>query len=123
MKSFPGNSCKTGLPQEAKTGDIIFNEILFNPPPYGYDYLEIYNRSNKIISIPDLYLAGKDINGNLKDPVSLAKEDRDFFPGEYLLLTENADWVVNTYPAAPAAQIFRCPVCPRCPTIWENWFC
>ena len=92
------NECKTGLPEKVKPGDIIFNEILFNPPPYGYDYLELYNRSSGIINCSELWLAARELTGNLKDPVNLVKEERAFFPGEYLLLTENPDWVLHHYP-------------------------
>ena len=86
------------MPEKVKPGDIIFNEILFNPPPYGYDYLELYNRSSSVINCSELWLAARELTGNLKDPVNLVKEERAFFPGEYLLLTENPDWIVHHYP-------------------------
>ena len=78
------NSCPAGITESAATGDIIFNEILFNPPPYGYDYIELYNRSQKIIRCSKLFIAGRDAAGNLKDPLNLVNEERAFFPGEYL---------------------------------------
>jgi Lamin Tail Domain len=109
------NSCKAGLPEKVKTGDIIFNEILFNPPPYGSDYLELYNRSQKVISCTELFVAGKDDAGKLKDPVALVKEDRVIFPGEYLLLTENVDWTLQHYPLAPASQMLSLSAIPSLP--------
>lgn len=109
------NTCKVGIPEKANNGDIVFNEILFNPPAFGYDYLELYNRSSKVISCSDLFLAGKNIDGSLKDPVALVKEDRAFFPGEYLLLTENIAWVLDNYPPAPAAQMVALPALPSLP--------
>jgi len=92
------NECRTGLAEKVKPGDIIFNEILFNPPSYGYDYLELYNRSSSIINCSELWVASRESTGNLKDPVRLVKEERAFFPGDYLLLTENPDWVAHHYP-------------------------
>ena len=109
------NNCKTGVPQKAKPGDIIFNEILFNPPPYGYDYLELYNRSSGIISCSGLFIAGNDMTGNLKDPVAMVKEDHSFFPGEYLLLTENPQWILDNYPMAELAQIISPAGMPSLP--------
>jgi hypothetical protein len=109
------NSCKAGLPEKVKSGDIIFNEILFNPPPYGYDYLELYNRSSKIINCTELFLAGKNMDGSLKNPIALVKEGRIFFPGEYLLLTENPAWVSNNYPMAPEAQLLFLSSLPSMP--------
>jgi hypothetical protein len=107
--------CKTGLAEKVKPGEIIFNEILFNPPPYGYDYLELYNRSSSIISCSELWLAARDMTGNLKDPIPIVKEDRAFFPGEYLLLTENPDWIQHNYPMADAARIISLSSLPSMP--------
>ncbi len=109
------NICKLGIPEKAMGGDIIFNEILFNPPPYGYDYLELFNRSPKIIKCSDLFLAGKNIDGSLKDPVAIVSKERIFFPGEYLLLTENPDWVIQNYPLAVKSQILSLGALPSLP--------
>jgi hypothetical protein len=109
------NTCKAGLSQKVKNGDVIFNEILFNPPSFGYDYIELFNRSSKIISCTELFIAGREMNGNFKDPVALVKEDRAFFPGEYLLLTENPGWIIQNYPMADLAQILLLPDLPSMP--------
>jgi Lamin Tail Domain len=109
------NSCPAGLTEKATDSDIVINEILFNPPPYGYDYIELYNQSHKIIRCSELYMASRDPTGNLKDPVNLGKEERAFFPGEYLLLTENPEWVLKNYPLAPAAQILSTTSLPSMP--------
>jgi hypothetical protein len=109
------NSCKTGVPGQPHAGDIIFNEILFNPPPYGADYIELFNRGSTIISCSGLFIAGRDVNGALKDPLMLVKEDRYLFPGEYLLLTEDPAWVAHTYPQTPSSQILSLPALPSMP--------
>jgi hypothetical protein len=111
---FP-NECKTGLPEKVKPGDIIFNEILFNPPPYGYDYLELYNRSSRIINCSELWLAARDPTGSLKDPVNLVKEDRAFFPGEYILITENPDWILHHYPKTDESVMIPITSMPSLP--------
>ncbi len=108
-------SCPAGLPGKVKGEDIIFNEILFNPPPFGYDYIELYNRSNSIIRCQDLFLAGRDPAGNLQNPVSVLKEERIFFPGEYLVLTENPEWLKKNYSACPATQIIPLSSLPSMP--------
>ena len=109
------NTCKAGLPEKAGPGDIIFNEILFNPPSYGYDYLELYNRSSKIISCPELYLAGRDALGNLKNPAPLLTEERVIFPDDYLLLTENEEWILQNYPLASADPVIVVSALPSLP--------
>jgi hypothetical protein len=109
------NECMTGLPEKVKPGDIVFNEILFNPPSYGYDYLELYNRSNSIINCSELWVASRDPAGNLKDPVSLVKEERAVLPGDYLLLTENPDWVLNHYPNTNESNMLAISPMPSLP--------
>ncbi len=109
------NSCKAGLPEKAGPGDVIFNEILFNPPPYGFDYLELYNRSSKIISCEELYLAGRDAMGNLKNPLPLITGERLVFPEEYILLTENEAWILQNYPLASASPVIEVSALPSLP--------
>ena len=109
------NECKAGVSEKAKGGDIIFNEVLFNPAPYGFDYIELYNRSSRIINCSGLYLAGKNTDGSLKDPLALVKEEYAFFPGEYLLLTENPEWVLKNYPIAPPARMLPLSSLPSMP--------
>ncbi|HSZ33494.1 MAG TPA: lamin tail domain-containing protein [Puia sp.] len=109
------NICKLGLPKKAKAGDIIFNEILFNPPPYGYDYLELFNRSSSVIRCSELFVAGINADGSLNTPTALVKDERDFFPGEYLLLTENPSWVLQNYPEADSSQILSISSLPSMP--------
>jgi Lamin Tail Domain/Bacterial Ig-like domain len=111
----PNNTCKAGLPEKVKGGDIIFNEILFNPPPYGYDYLELFNRGPRIINCSGLFVAGKNMDGSLNDPIALVKEERSFFPGDYILLTENADWILQNYPMSDSAKILSLPSLPSLP--------
>ena len=52
-------TAKLGLSSTADSLDIIINEILFNPKTDGTDYVEIYNRSSKIINLSGLLLANR----------------------------------------------------------------
>jgi hypothetical protein len=109
------NHSKTGLAEKLHAGDIIFNEILFNPPPNGYDYLELYNRSERIINGSDLWISSRDAAGNIKDPAPLMKEARAVFPGEYLLISENPDWVIQNYPTADEGTMISFSSMPSMP--------
>jgi hypothetical protein len=40
-----------GFPEPAGVMDVVINEILFNPKPFGVDFLEVHNRSPKYINL------------------------------------------------------------------------
>lgn len=58
------------LPEPVKPGDILINEILFNPVVAGAEYVEILNTSANYLDLSKIYL------GNLYEDGSL----REFFP-------------------------------------------
>jgi len=91
------NVVKVGLPSKGENNEVVINEVLFNPKADGVDYVEIFNRDNSIIDIKDLYLANRDINGTLSSLGQLAIDSRLLFPGDYLVITENAAIVKRQY--------------------------
>nr|WP_319272442.1 gliding motility-associated C-terminal domain-containing protein [uncultured Draconibacterium sp.] len=70
-------------------GDIVLNEVLFNPVPDGDDYVEIYNNSEKEIPLNKLYLASRDNNMGLTQVYALTSEKQKLLPREYLALTKD----------------------------------
>lgn len=91
------NTVKTGLAVTADTFDVVINELLFNPKPGGVDYLEIYNRSNKIINVKDLYIANRSATNAISNLRQVSTENRLIFPDEYLVITEDALLVQRQY--------------------------
>lgn len=109
------NTVQTGLPESAGYFDIVINEILFNPPPDGYDYIEIYNRSNKIIDLQQLYIANRNTTGSLSNIQQLSDKPYLFFPGEYGVLTENSFWLRTKYLVKNPANVFELSSLPSLP--------
>lgn len=87
---------KLGSFGTADSNDVVVNEILFNPNPQGVDYVELYNRSNKIINVQQLVLANRSSNGSVGTFGSILTDNFPLFPQEYL--------VVSTDPATVAQQ-------------------
>lgn len=82
------------LPQKAVTGDVVVNEILFNPRPTGVDFVEVYNRSEKIIDLKDWSLRNYSTS---EEGVSASQGHLLFRPGEYLVLTEASNVLKGEY--------------------------
>ncbi|MFN2457031.1 MAG: lamin tail domain-containing protein [Chitinophagaceae bacterium] len=85
------NSAKVGLPEDAAAKDVVINEILFNPRTGASDYVELYNRSNKIIDAGKLYIANRNSNGVLSSLKKISETPFYIFPGEYIAITEDAE--------------------------------
>ena len=94
-----GQSCAFGLPGVAVRGDVVIDEILFDPISPAADYVEIFNNSDKVLNISDLQIGVvKTSFPNPPDTIikKVCTENRQLMPGKYALLT--------TKPSAVAAQ-------------------
>ncbi len=81
------NTAKFGLSQEADSLDIVVNEILFNPKPLGVDYVELYNRSQKIIDLAGVYIANRNSSNAVSSIQQINAESILLFPGDFIVLT------------------------------------
>jgi len=84
------NKTKIGLPVDAAVMEMVINEILFNPKSGASDYVEFYNRSNKIFDANKLYIANRNSSGAINSPKLISIIPYYIFPGDYLVVTEDA---------------------------------
>ncbi len=91
------NKAKAGLAEEAILDDVVINEILFNPKPDAFDYVEIYNRSNKIVDASKLYIANRNTSGVLASIKKLSETPFYIFPDGYIVITEDASSLKHEY--------------------------
>jgi hypothetical protein len=96
-----------GRSEEALPGDLIINEMLFNPRPGGYDYVELYNRSKKIIDASSLYIANKNSSGVVANFQKCSAQPFFIFPGEYLVLTEDLNVLMRDYNVVNSLQALK----------------
>ena len=83
------------LPEEALPGDIVINEILFNPRPTGTDFIELFNRSGKTLSLRDWSVSN--VRDEKEDSVRLSGNRSIIRPHEYRVLTADADALKGEY--------------------------
>lgn len=89
-----------GIPQECAAGDIVINEILFNPLGDGVDFIELYNNSFKVFDLSDLKFAS--IRNSPPNPpdtsiYNISEEGKLFMPGAYVCITSSPQTVKKQY--------------------------
>ncbi len=90
------NEINFGIGEEIRKGELLINELLFNPAYGQYDYIELFNNSNKIISLSNLKLAQNDlITSEIKSTSTITVEKRVVCPGEYLVISESTSFMHN----------------------------
>jgi hypothetical protein len=106
---------KVGLPMDPGANDLVINELLVQPRPGKYEFVELYNRSRKIIDAGNLFLATKNLSGITGIPVRLFAEPLLIFPGEYVVLTRDPASLQQEYFVPGIANIlsFELPSLPN----------
>jgi hypothetical protein len=84
------------LADTASLGDLIINEIVFNPVTGGSDWVEVYNNSSKLVDLFGLEIANFD-NDTIDNHKSVA-EHYLLYPDSYAVLTEDSSQIIQYYP-------------------------
>ncbi len=93
------NNARVGISSVAQTNDVVINEVLFNPKPNGNDYVEIYNRSNIVIDLKQLFIANRNSTNTISNIKAMSADNFLLFPQDFMVLTENIGLVLNNYVA------------------------
>ncbi|MDR2805587.1 MAG: lamin tail domain-containing protein [Dysgonamonadaceae bacterium] len=93
-----GATVSVGNAFEAMPGDLIINEILFNPPTGGNEYVELYNRSEKTLDLRYLSITSrKPSDGSFNTAYPLTVLPLFLYPQEYVVVTKNRDLVCSFF--------------------------
>ncbi|MBL0335738.1 MAG: lamin tail domain-containing protein [Chitinophagaceae bacterium] len=111
---------RTGIPAAPHTGDVVINEILFNPRSGGYDFTELLNRSEKIIDAASLYIASRNSSGAIASLTPVTTTPFYLFPGDYLAITENATALGRDYFVKDPKAVIELSSLPSMPDD-EGW--
>lgn len=96
-----------GFAQSILPGDIVINEVLFNPAKGGYDYIEGYNRSSKILDLEKLMVANRNAAGGISAMKPVARAPSALSPGSFFIVTSNEEWLRQHYTIGPGAVIYQ----------------
>ena len=100
------------LPEKADIGDVVINEILFNPRPNGVDFVEIYNRTDKFIDLKDWQIANV-TNGVVANQRKIAEVNYTLAPRQFLALSTSTKIIRNQYSQANNNALLELPQLPN----------
>jgi hypothetical protein len=96
-----------GLPVASQPGDVLINEILFNPYPGGSDFVEIYNASSNILDLKDIRIGEGLLDlDTLFNADVLSEQSVPFLPGQLLCLTSDVAFQRLAYLPPDSAQFW-----------------
>lgn len=79
-------STRIGLAEAMAPGDLVINELLFNPRSGGQDFLELYNPSAKILNLKGLQIQNAQRTTNFS---TVFQSDFLLFPDEYAAVSDD----------------------------------
>lgn len=89
---------KFGIAEPVLPGDVILNELLPDPLDGNVEFVEVYNKSNKILDLNHLFLSSEDTVANvLQDIHRVSSSGYVIFPGDFILLSTDPTAVCNGY--------------------------
>lgn len=89
---------KVGIPQQPSPGDLVINEVLFDPYPGGVDFVEVYSLADYCIDLKSVTLARRNVQTlELENLQPFSDTSRLIFPEEYVVAAENPEGVTRFY--------------------------
>ena len=121
LMDYSGNiiekrSATFGLPETAAKGDIVFNELLFNPAPGCPDFIELINNSGKTIDASKLYIVSvNDASADTSYLYQVSEEPGCFLPGAIYTVTNDRESLLKKYSSSVDSNIFEVTQLPSMP--------
>jgi len=110
------NEFRFGMTEPAGNGDILFNELLFNPCPDDPDFIELYNCSDRILNASALLLVSVDDEAHdTSSVVSVSAENHCVIPRNYIVITSGKEALIDRFPCSDPDNIFEVSSLPSMP--------
>lgn len=94
------------LPEAIEPLDIVINEVLYDPIGSGSDFVELYNRSAKVLSLGGMQLANES-NGAIANFRVITADPVILMPGAYILLATNTSDIATRYPQSHTERFLQ----------------
>jgi len=93
-----------GIVEPKAVGDLILNEVMFENPLNSLEYVELYNKSDKLLDVSNMVVTTRKTDGTLNTGSKVPLNTR-LLPHAYLALCANADSVRNYHHCPAEANI------------------
>ena len=104
-----------GIGVQAEYNDLAINELLFNPYSGGSDFVELYNRSDKVIDLKDLWISNTNDDGSVKDSYQITNISRLILPQEYCAFSTDIADLYNHYTIEQPENLYKVAKMPSMP--------
>ena len=104
-----------GIGVQAEYNDLAINELLFNPYSGGSDFVELYNRSNKVIDLKDLWISNTNDDGSVKDSYQITNISRLILPKEYCAISTDIENQYTHYNILQPENLYKVAKMPSMP--------
>jgi len=94
---LPASITRIGKPGQTNSKELVINEILFDPRPNAFDYIEILNVGDSIIEASKISLANRSASGDINSIRLISQDPIYIYPGDYFVLTADADNLAINY--------------------------
>lgn len=108
-------SIRFAIPDSITKNDIVINEILFNPYTGGKDFVELYNRSDKVLDLKRLWLSNRNANGDPDNSSQIAPISRLLLPKEYCAVSTDIQDLKNNYTIFYPENLYESITLPKMP--------
>ncbi|MGC9150813.1 MAG: lamin tail domain-containing protein [Microbacter sp.] len=109
-----------GIPDSCSRFDVVINEILSHPKADGNSFVELYNRSEKVIDLKSLWLNRMKSNGSIDVGFPIVAFGYQLFPHHYVVLTKDRVKVTSFYDCPDSIQVVEMPSFPSLPNVSGN---
>ncbi len=89
-----------------KEGDLVINEVLYDPFTDGSDFVEIFNTSSYKIDLSTIQLAVKDDDNSIESLATLSNENFYLNPQTYMAFTSSKTDILKYYMSKEEENIF-----------------
>ncbi len=107
----PWSVVMTGLPSDPAPQEILFNELMPQPPDGCSEYIELYNNSHKVFDLSQLYMTGS----SSAAAAAITAVNRQLLPGGYVALSAAGTDMTGCYSCAVEQNIFYADRLPALP--------